>query len=94
MKSKGVITLAGLITTMIVAAPLSYADGIVVPMSTKVGMFKKLMKQKGMNLYGRDNSDGHVEDNGSRGIKVITNLSVTDEQLEWIKECAVKAVRK
>ncbi len=93
MKFKGVVILAGLIATMIVAAPLSYADGIIVPMSTKVGMFKKLMMEKGMDLYGRDNSDGHVEDNGSKGIKVITNTSVTDEQLEWIKECAVKAVR-
>lgn len=84
--------IAVLIATL-VAPTLSYADGVIIPMSTKVNLFKKLMKERGMDLSGEDDSDGHVQDYGNE-IKVITNRPVTLEQLDKMKEAAYLAVRR
>lgn len=72
---------------------ISFADGIVIPVSIKVEAFKREMKEKGMNLYGFDNSDGEVQNSGNR-MKVITYKPVTTEQMELIKQVAFHNVRK
>lgn len=83
----------GLMVLMIMGSTvISYADGVVIPVSIKVEAFKKMMKEKGMNLYGGDEADGFVEDSGNK-IKVITYKPVTMEQMDLMKESAFKAVR-
>lgn len=80
-----------LIATL-VAPTLSYADGVIIPMSTKVNMFKKLMKEHGIDLSGEDDADGRVEDYGTT-IKVYTNKPLTLDELEIIKQAAYEARR-
>ena len=70
-----------------------HADGIEIPFPIKVNEFKKEMKKSGMDLYGRDNSDGEVANNGT-SIKIITYKPVTLEEMELIKEIASKTVRR
>lgn len=72
---------------------ISYADGVIIPGSIKVEAFKKEMKEHGMNLYGGDEADGEIENDGTR-IKVITYKPVTPEQMEIMKDAASKSVRK
>ena len=72
---------------------IAHADGIIIPFSIKVNEFKKEMKKSGMDLYGRDNSDGEVSNNGT-SIKIITYKPVTLEEMELIKEIASKTVRR
>lgn len=72
---------------------ICYADGVVIPMPTKVEAFKKQMLEKGMNLYGGDEADGEIINNGT-SIKVITYKPVTMEQMELMKEIAFKTVRR
>lgn len=72
---------------------ISYADGVVIPMSIKVEKFKKEMKHHGINLYGGDEADGYIQNDGNK-IKVITYKPVTMEQLELIKQAAFKTVRR
>lgn len=72
---------------------MSFADGVVIPVSIKVEAFKKEMKSKGMNLYGGDDADGEIQNYGT-SMKVITYKSVTMNQLELIKNAAFKTVRK
>jgi hypothetical protein len=71
---------------------LSYADVLWIPMPTKVEMFKKLMLEKGIDLYGTDDSDGHVENHGTK-IKVVTNFETNQEHLDVVLECALQARR-
>jgi len=78
---------------MLVAVPISHADGVIIPMSTKVKMFKELMLERGMDFSGEDDSDGHIEDYGTK-IKIYTNKPVTLEQLELIKDAAYLARRE
>jgi len=89
MKSRVVITIAVFIATMMVAT-LSFADVIWIPMATKVEKFKEECKLGGLNLYGGDESDGFVEDNGTK-IKVVTYSWMEDEQLDLIMRSAVTA---
>lgn len=79
--------------TLLGATSISYADGVIIPVSIKVERFKELMKEKGMNLYGGDDADGEVQNNGT-AIKVITYRPVTLEQMDLIREVAFKTVRK
>lgn len=71
---------------------ISYADGVIVPFSIKVDSFKKEMKSHGMDLEGKDNSDGEIQNNGN-SLKVITYRPVTMEQLEIIKQASIKTMR-
>lgn len=91
MKRMGAMITAGLIATLIVA-PMSFADGVMIPGSIKVGQFKKLMKDRGMNLYCGDESDGAVEEGGTQ-IKVVTYQPVTEKQLDDMKEAALLSLR-
>lgn len=92
MKGKGVITIAGLIATMLVMAPLSHADVIWIPMPTKIEKFKEVAKEGGLDLYGTDESDGFVEDNGTR-VKVVTYRWVEADELEVLQRAALEARR-
>ena len=84
---------AGLIgVTLMGFATISYADGVLVPGSIKIASFKKEMKKRGMDLYGRDDSDGAIE-NGGTQIKIITYKPVTPEQLDLIKDVSYKNAR-
>lgn len=86
--------LGGLIVVLaILGSPsLSYADVIWIPMPTKVKMFKKLMKERGLDLSGTDEADGHVEDHGTK-IKIVTHRWMEMDELDKIKEAAVLARR-
>lgn len=88
---RGVAITAALIATLI-ASPLALADVIWIPMSTKVGKFKAEMMERGLDLYGNDDSLGHVEDYGTK-IKVVTHRWMTDEELELIKDAALASRR-
>lgn len=90
MKSIAVVLIVG---ALMGSTAISFADGIVIPVSIKVEAFKREMKEKGMNLYGFDNSDGEVQNSGNR-MKVITYKPVTTEQMELIKQVAFHNVRK
>lgn len=79
--------------TLIGATSISYADGVIIPVSVKVNEFKKEMKLRGMDLSGEDYSDGTIENRGT-SIKVITYKPVTIEQMDLMKEVAFKTVRK
>ncbi len=72
---------------------MSFADGVIIPVSIKVDEFKKDMMDKGMNLYGGDKADGEIENKGTQ-IKIITYKPVTMEQMELMKTVAFKTVRK
>lgn len=72
---------------------MSFADGIVIPGSIKLNEFKRLMKERGMDLSGTDNADGMIESGGNK-IKVITYQPVTLEQLDLMKEVASITLRK
>ena len=61
-------------------------------MATKVGQFKKECMDKGLDLYGHDDSDGHVEDNGTK-IKVVTNRWMEQNELDIIMDAAVASKR-
>lgn len=93
MKSKGVVIIAGLIATMLVAAPFAFADVAWIPGSIKVEKFKQLMLDRGMDLSGGDEADGLVENFGTK-IKVVTYREVTIEQLDMMKEAATLALRE
>lgn len=83
----------GLICLAIIGSPtISYADGIIIPRSIKVGEFKKDMKNMGLDLYGRDDSDGEVINMGT-SIKVITYAPVTPEKLDLIRKASLMDVR-
>lgn len=86
----GVIVSIGVIMA---STSMSFADGVIIPGSIKIEEFKKVMKENGMDLYGDDESDGFIENEGNK-IKVVTYKSVTMEQLEMMKETAFKTVRK
>ena len=79
--------------TLLGATSISYADGVVIPVSIKVEAFIKEMKKSGMDLSGGDNSDGKIENNGTN-IKIITYKPVSIEQMELMKDAASKTVRK
>lgn len=81
------------ITLLISLTSIVHADGVVIPMSIKVEAFKEEMKKSGMDLYGRDDSDGEVENKGT-SIKVITYKPVSIEQMDLMTKAAVKTVRK
>lgn len=81
------------ITLLLGSTSIVHADGVVIPVSTKVEQFKELMLENGMNLYGGDDADGFIEDYGTK-IKIITYKQVTIEQMELMKEAAFKSVRK
>ena len=83
--------MAALIATL-VATPLSFADGIWIPGSIKVEKFKELMLERGMNLSGSDDSDGAIEQFGTK-IKVVTYKPVTEEQLNLLKEVSILTLR-
>lgn len=87
----GVAILAGFIATML-AAPMSFADVIWIPMATKVDKLKLELKEHGIDLYGTDESDGYVENLGTK-IKIVTNRWMEDDEMELIKEAAVNARR-
>lgn len=72
---------------------ISYADGIIIPMSIKVEQFKKEVKEKGLDLYGSDSSDGEVQNLGT-SMKVITYRPATLDELDLIKDVSFKTVRK
>jgi len=85
--------LVGLIgLSLLGSTSIVHADGIVIPVSIKVESFKKEMKSRGMDLFGSDDSDGHIDNLGT-SIKVITYRPVTTEQMDLIKEVASKNVR-
>lgn len=72
---------------------IAYCDGIIIPVSIKVESFKKEMKSIGIDLYGRDDSDGEIQNLGT-SIKVITYKPVTLQQLDLIRQMAVRSMRK
>lgn len=85
--------LVGLIVgALISSTSISYADGVVIPMSIKVEAFKKDIKSHGLNLDGGDEADGEIHNNGN-SMKVITFKPVTPAQLELIKDAASRNVR-
>lgn len=71
---------------------ISYADGVVIPVSIKIEAFKEEMKKSGIDLYGRDNSDGEIQNSGT-SMKVITYKPVTLQQMDLMKDAAVKCRR-
>lgn len=92
MKSKGIAIIAALIATLVVI-PFAFADAVIIPGSVKVSKFKKIMKEFGMDLCGRDDADGLVEQRGTQ-IRVITYRPVTIEQMDWMKKAAQKSLRE
>lgn len=79
----GIITLAAtcsLVASMMLSTP-SFADGITIPGSIKVKEFKQLMKDRGMDLSGEDDSDGGIENRGT-AIFVYTFAPLTEKQME------------
>ena len=87
--------LVGVILMGVVMAStsISYADGVIVPASIKVEAFKKQMKSKGMDLYGKDDSDGEIQNMGTQ-MKIITYKPVTINQLNLIGDVAKENARK
>lgn len=84
----------GLIGLMLVGSTaISYADGVIIPVSINTDDFKKEMKDKGIDLYGTSESDGFIEDKGNQ-IKVVTYKPVTIEQMELMKEVSFRTVRQ
>lgn len=84
--------MAVLIATL-ATAPLSFADGVIIPGSIKVERFKQLMKEHGMDLYGGDDADGEIQNSGTK-MKVVTYKPVTLEQMETMKEVATLSLRR
>ena len=85
----GVILTIGVV---VASTTIVFADGVVIPGSIKVEKFREEMKSHGMDLYGKDSSDGDIENKGN-AIKVITYKPVTIEQMDWMKDAAAKSVR-
>lgn len=85
--------LGGLIVLMLSLPSIAHADGVIIPASIKVNEFKKEMKILGMDLYGNDESDGEIINNGT-SIKVVTYKPISIEQLELLKETAFKTSRR
>lgn len=92
MKRMGGVVLVVLIATMTIPS-MSFADVVQIPGSIRVGEFRKFMKNAGMDLSGKDESDGMIENQGTR-IKVVTYQAVTMEQLDLMKEAATKSTRQ
>lgn len=84
--------LVGLIL-MVFSTSIAFADGVIIPLPIKVESFKKEMKSLGMDLSGDDDADGYVENLGT-SIKVITYRPVTIEEMDLIREAAIKTVRQ
>lgn len=82
------------IAILSMAFPISlFADVVWIPMPTKVGEFKEIMREKGMDLSGSDNAEGFVEDHGTK-IKVVTYGTLSNKQLDDMKDAAFLAARK
>lgn len=80
----------GILTILLsLGCSLSFADEIRIPVSVKVDDFKNECKKSGFDL---NEVDGFVENKGQRFI-VYTYKSVTDQQLEIIKDAAWKTKR-
>ena len=71
---------------------LSFADEIEIPFAVHMDKFMEECSANGLDLYGRDSSQGFVENKGSRFI-VYTYKMATDEQLSIIKDSAFKNLR-
>ena len=71
----------------------SFADEIEIPFGVRIEDFKKDCLTQDLDLYDKDNSHGFVENRASR-IIVYTYRTATVQQLETIKECAFKNLRK
>lgn len=89
---KMVVGVSLAIGVVLASTTICFADGVIIPASIKVEAFKEEMKKHGMDLYGRDDSDGEVQNSGN-SMKVITYKSVTIEQMDLIKDVAVKTRR-
>lgn len=87
------IVVGVLVLLMMASTTICYADGVIIPGSIKVKAFKKEMKKYGFNLDGEDDSDGYIENYGTK-IKVITYKPVTLDDLEVIKKVAFENVRR
>lgn len=71
---------------------MSLADVIWIPVSTKVEQMKEELRENGLDFYCSDESDGCVENLGTK-IKIVTNRWMEDDEMELIKEAAVNARR-
>lgn len=80
--------LVGLVM-LIGSTSIAHADGVVIPVSIKINAFIEDMKQQGMDLSGCDECDGKIEDSGTK-IKVITYRPVTIEQMDLMKDAALR----
>lgn len=88
---RGVAILAVFVATL-VASPLALSDVIWIPMSTKIEQLKADLLDKGINLSGSDDSDGHIENYGTK-VKIVTNRWMEDHEMQMILEAAVNARR-
>jgi len=83
----------GVMGLLLASTTIVFADGVVIPGSIKVEAFKREMSERGMDLSGGDDADGVIENYGTK-IKVITYKPVTLEQMELMREVAIKTVRE
>lgn len=77
----------------IVAVPYSFSDEVRVPFAIYLEDFKAEAKENGFDLYDTRESHGFIENKGGR-FTVCTYRSVTQEQLDLIKELTWKHLRK
>lgn len=85
-----------LITSTFLALSMSsflYADEVKIPFPVYMEEFKLECKKNGIDLYGKKESDGFVDDKAS-SFTVMTYKSVNEKQLEIIKDCTWKTIRK
>ena len=70
----------------------SFADEIEIPFAVHMDKFMEDCVTDGLDLYGRDLSQGFVENKGSRFI-VYTYKQATDKQLDIIKTSTFNNLR-
>lgn len=90
MKARGIILTGGFLLAFISSA---FADEIRIPFGVYMDDFKKDCNAHGLDLYGRRDSDGFIEDR-ARDFSVFTYKRSTDEQLDIIKDSTWKYIRK
>ena len=81
-----------IVTGILLAQPLLFADEMQIPFAINTNKFLEEAKAVGLDLYGEDDSIGHVENKGTQFI-VYTYGMMSSSDLDKLKEITWKSIR-